>query len=244
MPDADGTRLTSKQIADAIRSRIVAGDLKPGDRIPSMRDLVKNYGVSTHTAQRAIQVLAQSGLVEVGLGSRGSKVRKPPEMVERSGSYTRPAAPGAGPRYKDKTRRGEIGPTGAPKFVADLLGVAEGDVVVVRRRTMVDPETEDPHELVSSFYPAEIAMGTALARREPLEGGSPDELARLGFPPGPATEWVYARMPTPEEMQTLNLRPNTPVFRLVRQSRTEDGRPVEVIEMVMSAERYVMRYEL
>jgi GntR family transcriptional regulator len=125
-----------------------------------------------------------------------------------------------------------------------LLKVERGAVVVVRRRTMVDRETEAPNELVNSFYPAEIALGTPLAERGLLRGGSPDELARLGFPPGPATEWVYARMPTAAELEALGLRPNFPVFRIVRQVRTEQGRPVEVLEMVMSAERYVMRYEL
>lgn len=189
-------------------------------------------------------MLAQSGLIEIGLGSHGSKVVEPQEMIERSGSYTRATGQSGSERYRDRTRPGEVGPTGAPAFVAPLLGVAEGDVVVVRRRTMVDRETEEPHELVTSYFPADIAMGTPLASRAPLDGGSPEELKRLGFDPGPATEWVYARMPLPEEMAALNLRPNVPVFRLVRQSRTEDGRPVEVLEMVMSAERYVMRYEL
>lgn len=243
MPDDDRRPLTSKQIADVLRARIRDGELQPGARVPSIRELMEAHGVSTHTAQRAMQALVQEGLIDVGVGSRGSIVRRVPEMVERSGSYTRPSKPGAASRYKDKTVHGEIGPTGAPEFVASLLDVSPGDVVVVRRRTMVDRQTAEPHELVASFYPADIALKTALARPGPLEGGSPDELERLGFPPGPATEWVYSRMPTPDEVDALNLRPNAPVFRIVRQSRTEAGRPVEVIEMIMSAERYVMRYE-
>ena len=43
---------------------------------------------------------------------------------------------------------------------------------------------------------------------------------------------------------TLNLGPGVPVFRLVRTAYDIDGRAVEVCDTIMSAEAYVLNYEL
>ena len=51
-------------------------------------------------------------------------------------------------------------------------------------------------------------------------------------------------MPTPEEARVLSLRPGVPVFRLVRTAYDADGRAVEVCDTIMSAEAYVLNYEL
>ena len=51
-------------------------------------------------------------------------------------------------------------------------------------------------------------------------------------------------MPTPEEARALNLPPGVPVFRLVRTAYDIEGRAVEVCDTIMSAEAYVLNYEL
>jgi GntR family transcriptional regulator len=239
MPDGDDRTLTSKQIADVLRRRIEDGDLPPGARVPPVRELMEAYHVSTHTAQRAHQALAKDGLIVIGAGSRGSTVRRPPEMTEVPGGELL----GGSNRPVDRTRLGEVGPTGAPEFVAERLKVERGAVVVVRRRAMVNRASGVPNMLVASFFPADVALGTPLAERVLLEGGSAGELQRLGFEPKPAEEWVYARMPTTGEVEALNLRSAFPVLRVVRLVLNRDGRPLEALELVMSAERHVMRYE-
>ncbi|MEV6410067.1 GntR family transcriptional regulator [Kribbella sp. NPDC051718] len=52
-----------QEIAADIRRLIAAGDLKPGDRIPSTRALVRDYGVAMATATKALTALQQEGLV-------------------------------------------------------------------------------------------------------------------------------------------------------------------------------------
>jgi GntR family transcriptional regulator len=242
MPSPAPGGWTAALIADEIRARIKSGELRPGDKLAPMRRMIEEFGVTSQTVQAAIRRLSLAGLVETRQGS-GTYVRTSVEMTERSADYTRPLQPGEPLPHKDKTRLTEVGPTGAPEFVADLLDCSPGDVVLARRRTMVRMDV-GPVELVTSYYPMDIAQGSALATMRLVKGGSPTELARLGFPPGPATEWVYARMPSPDEARDLNLRATTPVFRLVRQVRTAEGRPIEVIEQVMSGDRYVMRYDL
>lgn len=58
-----------EQIARAIRLRIVAGELVPGDRLPNERELAQSYGVSRNVVREAVRALAKDGLVEVRQGS-------------------------------------------------------------------------------------------------------------------------------------------------------------------------------
>ncbi len=59
------------RIRDAIIQRIESGDLKPGDQIPSLREMCQEYGVSSITARRALLDLLNEGIVERrgGLGA-------------------------------------------------------------------------------------------------------------------------------------------------------------------------------
>jgi GntR family transcriptional regulator len=71
-----------RQIAAWLRSRIEAGDFRPGeDPLPSEKDLIGLFGVARDTARRAIEVLRDEGLVET-IPQRGSYVlpsdRRPP----------------------------------------------------------------------------------------------------------------------------------------------------------------------
>jgi DNA-binding transcriptional regulator YhcF (GntR family) len=54
----------SARIATELRTRISTGDLAPGDRLPSTRQLVREWGVAMATASKALAVLRQEGLIE------------------------------------------------------------------------------------------------------------------------------------------------------------------------------------
>ncbi|WP_280463420.1 TetR/AcrR family transcriptional regulator C-terminal domain-containing protein [Nocardia carnea] len=66
--------LPSQRIAAALRQKIVSGKLGPGDRIPSTRQLVRDWGVAMATASRALAILRDEGLVTTRTGS-GTVVR-------------------------------------------------------------------------------------------------------------------------------------------------------------------------
>jgi len=53
----------SSQIADQIRSSILAGEFSPGDKLPPERELAEMFGVSRPSVREALNVLASSGLV-------------------------------------------------------------------------------------------------------------------------------------------------------------------------------------
>jgi GntR family transcriptional regulator len=58
------------QIAELLARRIAEGELGPGERLPSARELGSSLEVNPNTAARALQELADSGLArrERGLG--------------------------------------------------------------------------------------------------------------------------------------------------------------------------------
>ena len=63
-----------RQIAAWLRTRIEAGEFRPGeDPLPSEKDLVDLFGVARDTARRAIAVLRDEGLVET-IPQRGTYV--------------------------------------------------------------------------------------------------------------------------------------------------------------------------
>lgn len=64
----------SEEIVEQIKELISAGDLKPGEKIPSERDLAVMLGVSRPSVREAIMVLDAMGLVEARQGG-GTYVR-------------------------------------------------------------------------------------------------------------------------------------------------------------------------
>src|SRR6476619_5666591 len=60
-----------EQIANAVSQAIRAGQLKPGDRLPTVRALASDLGVSLTTVTAAFKSLAESGWTrgEIGRGT-------------------------------------------------------------------------------------------------------------------------------------------------------------------------------
>ncbi|MFB6788095.1 TetR/AcrR family transcriptional regulator C-terminal domain-containing protein [Streptomyces olivaceus] len=91
MPSAQQPEPPYRVIAGEIRSRIVGGDLRPGDRVPSIRAIAQRWGVAIATATKVTAALRDEGLVEASVGS-GTVVSA------RAGRQAAPSADrGAGP---------------------------------------------------------------------------------------------------------------------------------------------------
>jgi DNA-binding transcriptional MocR family regulator len=71
-------------ISDHLRGRILAGQLSPGDRLPSVRALAHSRGVSPFTAARTYELLVAEGLIEARRGS-GYYVARDAEAFGASG---------------------------------------------------------------------------------------------------------------------------------------------------------------
>ena len=68
-----------EQVAAAIRRAIRDGEAGPGDRIPQARDLATVLGVNRNTVLRALRLLRDEGLLEMGRG-RTIRVTGSPEQ--------------------------------------------------------------------------------------------------------------------------------------------------------------------
>jgi GntR family transcriptional regulator len=76
-----------QRIQSAIRQIIEAGDLRPGDAVPSERELAKIHDVSLMTARHALATLEQEGVVERRRGV-GTFVSPPKIHFNKLMSYT------------------------------------------------------------------------------------------------------------------------------------------------------------
>lgn len=69
------TKKIYEEIIEQIRQLVVKGDLKPGDRLPSERDLAVRLNVSRASVREALSALEMMGLLEIRSGE-GTFIKK------------------------------------------------------------------------------------------------------------------------------------------------------------------------
>ena len=86
------TRRLYRQIADQIRSLIIAGAAAPGERLPAERELARRLRVSRPSLREALIALEVEGLLDVRVGSgiyvlRPGERRSSAELAGESGPF-------------------------------------------------------------------------------------------------------------------------------------------------------------
>ncbi len=71
-------------IADRLRTRILSGELRPGERLPSEADLMAQFGFSRSTIREATRILASENLVVTTRGTTGGTFVAVPDMARLS----------------------------------------------------------------------------------------------------------------------------------------------------------------
>jgi GntR family transcriptional regulator len=80
------------QLVAAVKEAVRRGELKPGDALPSVRELADELGINLHTVHRAWRELRDEGVVQLRLGS-GARIappRQPPSRAEALARLSRP----------------------------------------------------------------------------------------------------------------------------------------------------------
>jgi DNA-binding GntR family transcriptional regulator len=93
------------RIAAELRGQIERGELQPGQRVPSTREITGRWGVAMATATKVLAALRQDGLVHpvpgvgtvvsdtaTGPGRQPAPARSPGPRWRRTGSWPRPSA--------------------------------------------------------------------------------------------------------------------------------------------------------
>ena len=106
--------------------------------------------------------------------------------------------------------------------------------VVVRRSQYFIGDV--PWQLINSYYPSDLAKGTALEQAGEIEVGSVGLLAELGHPQQGFVDEIGARMPNAREFDFFKLASGTPVIVVNRTSYSTD-RPIRLTRYIYRADR-------
>jgi GntR family transcriptional regulator len=68
------------QIEEGVRHMVASGALRPGDPLPSVRDLAREQRINPNTVANAYQRLAEAGVVEARRGEGTFVAERPPAM--------------------------------------------------------------------------------------------------------------------------------------------------------------------
>jgi GntR family transcriptional regulator / MocR family aminotransferase len=103
------------QIFQGLRSRILAGELAPGARLPSSRQLATDLGVARTTVLQALDALAAEGYV---VTRAASSTRVAPDLPDAAPASSRRLAerPARAPRLSAAGRALRTAPMGAPRL--------------------------------------------------------------------------------------------------------------------------------
>lgn len=222
--DRADNRAPYERIAGFYRDQISSGELPPGTLLPSIRGMSDRWDVSTATADRAMKLLRDAGLVR-GIPGIGTEVLGPPVPLssgaERHDRSSRTKSSwGAGEKSSSHT----AGIVPAPPAVAIAFGIESGDDVIRRSRVY-----QDGHGIVShstSWIPADFAhVLPELARSKRLTGGlSLDLIAQAtGRTVVRRIDEETARLATVEDLELLELEPGTVAAILVLTARFFDA---------------------
>jgi GntR family transcriptional regulator len=210
------------QIEQRLGQMIESGAVPLGGRVPSERELAERAGVSRQTARAALDSLARRGLLERGVGRRGTVVRSTrltldladfagfTEMLGRHG-------------VKATARVLELARLEAPEQIARELELPPREEVYrVRRVRLADGE---PITLEDSWLPA--ARFPSM-----LDLDVRGSLYRLmgdvyGIVPARASQRLEPVVAEREQATALAVAPGSPLMLVRRIARCSEGIPVE-----------------
>ncbi|OZM83606.1 GntR family transcriptional regulator [Pseudonocardia sp. MH-G8] len=243
-----------RDLADALRAGITAGDYPPGSTLPKQEDLAARHGVNIHTVRKAVSVLEAEGLV-TPIRRRGTVVRPRPRM-KRIGidRYAKSKwkfgvvafaadREASGREWKPGDQTNTVQKVQADEAIATALSIEPGTWVYERARLVKDGDA--PTHTLTSYYRPEDVDGTPLVDPSPgpaTRGGGFAVLTVQGLEPDRITETIHARMPTQDEAEVLALPAGEPVMVLERRTVTADGRAIEFARGVHAASRFAWTY--
>lgn len=80
--DLNSDRPIYTQILEQIQTRIISGIYKPGEKLPSVRELAAEASVNPNTMQKAFAELERSGLIQTQRNS-GRTVTEDTDMIKQ-----------------------------------------------------------------------------------------------------------------------------------------------------------------
>jgi GntR family transcriptional regulator len=247
---SDG-RAAYQRIADELRAAITAGSIRPGDRVPSERELARRYGTTHMTVRQAVGLLKDEGLVITRQGLGSFVQRRPPLRRIGSDRYARQyRLAGKTPFMVDTEALGpptfevlRFGPTPAPPGIAERLGIGQGDLALLT--SLRFHAGSQAMQVSTAYIPHALVQGTPIADpgRRPWDTDTITNLETVGIHVDEVVEETAARTATSDEMRDLQLQPGSQVFHMTR-TMLAKGKPVETCDIIMPTSRYLLSYRI
>ncbi len=205
-------------VAKALRERIVAHKLGPGDRLPSEPELALSLGVSRSTLRAGIALLEEDGLVRRLHGSGTYVAHRPGVRNDLSRNFpvsAMIAAMGVQPGSVDERCAAEL----APPHVAAALGVRAGTLVSALRRV----RTADGRRVVDStdWCRTDVISPEAICELE--QGSIYAALAERGMPVHQGIATMTPDVAMGEVAQRLGVPKGALLLTLFQVDSTADG---------------------
>jgi len=220
-----------QKIQFAVRQRIEAKQLKPGDAVSSERELARIHGVSLMTARHALAGLEREGIVERRHGS-GTFVAPPRIHFNKLMSYTEQMG-GRGLTPNSKVIVAKI-IEDEPEVAARLGLPANSRMVKIER---VRHTSDEPFALETCYLPAEDfapLIDAPLSRTSLFATLEHDYDVRLAY----ADEEVDATVAEGRVAQLLNLHSGAPLLRMRQVIYSTKTKPVIYVIGFYRSERH------
>lgn len=221
------------QIYLIMRQRIVDGEFGTGGTLPSEQELAEFHGVSRITAKRALDELANDGLVVRERG-RGTRVVEGRAGVRISGQSTGAFDALLAMGGETEVSIMEFGYGPAEDDVAAALGLPVG--TTVQRSVRVRSVGGDPFSHLTAHVPEEIGR-----RYEKSDMANTPLLAlleRAGVMPATADQAVSATLADMVVADRLGIGVGAPLLRIRRVVCNSEGRAIELLVALYRSDLY------
>jgi GntR family transcriptional regulator len=235
----DGGIPLYRQIFLALRDEILSGQRGHATMLPTEHELVASYGISRITARRALDELAENGLVERKRRT-GTRVtfHAPEAPIEANIDQAVESLIAFGRRTKVDVISFAHEP--ATSEMATLLGLEAGQTVV--RALRIRRLNDMPLGAIESLVPERFAAGLsgdALTTTPLLE-----LIQRSGHAIGGGTQRISATVADPALATLLQVEPRAAVIRIDRLVRDRDGTALLATTAQYRGDRYHLSVDL
>ena len=216
-----------------MREKIQSGEWKPGDLIPSERELGEKYGISRMTARQAITDLVNEGMFyrEQGRGTFVSRHKIAQQLIRLTGFTEDIQARGQQP--STKVLSAEM--CHADEATAERLSIKPGQLVFCLNRLRLANAEPLAIEFSQLNFP-----GCEKLLEEDLEHNSLYQLLekKYGVPLMEAKQELEAGLAGNREAQILHIPVGSAVLFIRRTTYTENNQPIEYVKSVYCGNKY------
>lgn len=212
-----------QRLRDQLAEQIANNRWRPGEAIPTEAALSSEYGLSTGTVRKAIDMLVGENVLERQQG-RGTFIRRPQFQSSLFRFFRFQTA--AGERQVPESRILSIEPMSAPSAVSEALGLApDSPVIRLSRLRLLDAKPVLAEEIWLPRTLFQPLLDTDLDQQGPLL--YPIYEALCGQVVASAEETLTADSVSEIHARLLQIPPNSPVVVIERLARNYAGEPLE-----------------